>query len=647
MDGARHAAAQPAGALGAAERALDPAFARRVVEGLAAIGAGTHGHRVAGTAEDDEACELIAGHMREMGLVGVALEPVPVDAWSFRAATVEVAGRPIVCSAFGGARPTPAGGIEAELVYAGRGSRAELERAGARGRIVLFDWPGDHLAWPALTGANAAAAGAVASICTCLPGGAYYQSPHALGAFDGMWLAGAQPQIFIAKEDALELIARLAGGPLAIRLTLDAELRRGATGHNVVGRLPGSEAGPPIVVAGHHDAWLGAAFDDATGVASTLALARALLDSGFTPRRPIVFTTHTAEEYGLADGPFGWLIGAWWQVEHEHPDWPETVPFYLNIEGTGMPGCLPLQVDAPPELRAVCASVCRAARRDGLLPGGVARGIPRTGTELWPWVAAGVPSVGVSTLPLDYMRHEYHTTSDRIEVVDFDDLVRSSRVFLRLIDRVDADPAAALDLAARPRELRRPGGLDVARRLVPGGAAAFARALGVYERAAVRPRSPAGARRAFHRVATAVEGLSARDKQSLSHAQALRDLEGLVAARAALARGEPGAAIRAASRVGRNKLARHLREEVFEADFEHHRSDHAGRAWGARHHTPSPNLWGELATLRGERGARAAGPWLDASLASAEAAARSDAEARLARLALAFEQAADDLRERV
>jgi hypothetical protein len=117
-----------------------------------------------------------------------------------------------------------------------------------------------------------------------------------------------------------------------------------------------------------------------------------------------------------------------------------------------------------------------------------------------------------------------------------------------------------------------------------------------------------------------------------------------VDARAALARGASGAAVRAASRVGRNKLARHLREEVFEADFEHHRRDHAGRAWGARHHTPSPNLWRELATLRGEQAAQPAGPWLDGSLAGAEDAARVDAEERLVRLAQAFEQAADDLR---
>jgi Iap family predicted aminopeptidase len=583
--------------------------------------------------------------MREIGLGDVKLEPVPVDAWSFRGADVAVGSRRIACSAFGGARPTPPGGITAELVYAGRGSRAELERAEVRGRIVLFDWPGDHLAWPSLTAANAAAAGAVASICTCLPGGAYYQAPRALGSFDGMWLPGAHPQVFMAKEDALDLMARLGHGPLRVHMTLDADLRRGATGHNVVGTLPGSEPGPPIVIAGHHDCWLGAAFDDATGVASTLALARAMRDSRYTPRRPIVFSTHTAEEYGLADGPFGWLIGAWWQIEHAHPDWQESAPLYLNIEGTGMTEPLPLEADAPAELRAVCSRVFRESRRAGLLPNGVVRGFPRTGTEVWPWVAAGVPSIGVSTRVREYMRREYHTQFDRVELIDVDDLVRSTRVYLRLVDCVDADPAGALDLPARARDLRRRGGLAAARRLMARETLALEQSLDAYERAAASPRSPAGARRAFHRVATVAEGLSARDKQSLSHLQALRDLEGLAAARSALARGGAGAAARAASRVGRNKLARHLREEVFAADFANHRRDHAGRAWGARHHTPSPNLWRELAALRGERGAPAAGPWVDASLARAEGETRVDAETRLRRLTRAFEGAADAARD--
>src|SRR3954470_22376445 len=127
--------------LSAAEGALDPLFARRIVENLAAIGAETQGNRVGGTAQDDEACAFIADRMREIGLTEVGLEPVPVDAWSFYGASVEIGQRRIACSAFGGARPTPPGGIEAELVYAGRGTRTELERVGARGRIVLFDWP--------------------------------------------------------------------------------------------------------------------------------------------------------------------------------------------------------------------------------------------------------------------------------------------------------------------------------------------------------------------------------------------------------------------------------------------------------------------------------------------------------------------------
>ena len=69
-------------------------------------------------------------------------------------------------------------------------------------------------------------------------------------------------------------------------MTIYADLVRGATAHNVVGVLPGRTDGSPIVIGGHHDCWFGAAFDDATGVAATLAIAKALVDAGYEPEHP-------------------------------------------------------------------------------------------------------------------------------------------------------------------------------------------------------------------------------------------------------------------------------------------------------------------------------------------------------------------------
>src|SRR2546423_3597766 len=198
----------------------------------------------------------------------------------------------------------------------------------------------------------------------CSPeGGPYYQAPEALGTFDGLWHAEAPPCVTIRKEDAATLRAQ---SEAHVRVVLSAPLTPGAEAANVVGILPGRRDGAPSIVAGHHDGWFGAAFDDATGVAVTLELARAFREARLTPARPIVFVSHTAEEYGIADSPYDWGYGAWWQIVEEHREWSTGASFYLNVEGSGRPA--PFTVDAPPELRAWARRVCRRAARDGLLP---------------------------------------------------------------------------------------------------------------------------------------------------------------------------------------------------------------------------------------------------------------------------------------
>lgn len=614
---------------------------RSVVEEMAAIGSSPLGFRVAGTPEDDATCAVVADAMRSIGLQDVRLEPVPADGWRFRGASLEAGGTTYPCASFGGSPPTRRGGVSGELVFAGRGSRAELRQRGVRGKIVLFDWPGDHLVWPSLTAAEATRAGAVAVVCTCLPGGRFYQAEGALGSFDGLWVGGSVPLATIAKEDAIALIELQRAGSVPARLTLDAELLRGATAHNVAGTLPGRRDGPPIVVAAHHDCWFAAGFDDASGVAAGLGIAKAMIDAGYVPERPIVFGSHTGEEYGRADSAYDWLLGATWRINEEHPDWATTVPLYLNIEGSGM--ALPMWVDAPPELRRFCRRVAASARRDGLLPHGIVYGVPRTGTEQWPYLAAGVPSLNVNTYAYDYWRQQYHTQFDTVDLVSFAELARETAFYARLVLAVDAAPGGMLELAARVEHLRRHGRLSDAE-AADLGVRRLESALSRYERAARREAAWPVQRRAFATVARAVESIHAGDKQSTLHLQALDDVQALDTALAALRDGKLGRAAQAASRVGRNRLARHVGREVFTLDVERHRPAHPGFAWAATARpTPSPDLWDELASLRGERGARPPGPWLARSLEQKRRRSAQELQRRLDRMAVAFERAAAQL----
>ncbi|MDX6562835.1 MAG: hypothetical protein QOD65_2649 [Gaiellales bacterium] len=612
----------------------------RIVEGLASIGSSELGFRVAGTPEDDAVCSLVAEQMRAIGLRDVRLEPVPVDAWRFRGASLAAGPDVFECSSFGGVAGTPPGGVEGEIVFVGEGTRRELEAIDVAGRIALFDWRGDQLFWPSLTAAELGRAGAVAAVCTCLPGSRYFQADRALGSFDAIGLAGSPPLAYLRKEDAALVIDRLRGGVAPARLEIDAELVSGATAHNVVGMLPGRSDASPIVIGGHHDCWFAAGFDDATGVAATLAIAKALVDAGYEPEHPIVFTSHTAEEYGRADSAFDWLIGAWWQIAREHPEWSREALLYVNVEGTGM--ACPTVIDAPPELRRFARGVVARARRDGLLRHGVAWGIPRTGTEQWPFAAAGVPSLGVADEVWAYMRTQYHTQYDSVSLVDPGYLGEAVKLYARLVIAADRNPAALFDLAARSRRLRRHGGL---RALANCGVDTrrLAAALDRHESAAAGRVDVPSARRAFQAVSAAIEGLNAYDKQDLSHRQAITDVVALTSAVRLLRRGRSGEAIIALERVGRNALTARLSEPVFAHDAARHRDDHPGINWAAGHLAPSPNLWPELASLRDEPGARAAGDWIADSVEGARSAAAEHAQGRVDGLADAFERAADML----
>src|SRR5256714_10056985 len=230
------------------EEAIEPDYLRAVVERLEGFRSHPLGFRVAGTPEERAAVAFVAGELRGLGLE-VAEESVPVDAWRLRDAYVEVGegGRRYECASFGGVPETGPSGVSGELVLGGRAGRRELDGLDVDGRVVLVDWRDDGL-WPYHVALELGLRGAAALVVTSSEGGPYYQSPGALGTFDGLWHREGPPAVTIRKEDA----AQLRAGE-QVRVVLDAPLTRGAAAANVVGLLGGRRGGAPSGVAGAHD----------------------------------------------------------------------------------------------------------------------------------------------------------------------------------------------------------------------------------------------------------------------------------------------------------------------------------------------------------------------------------------------------------
>jgi Iap family predicted aminopeptidase len=570
------------------------------------------GFRVAGTPEERQATAFVAKEMRAAGLTDVVEEPVPVDAWRLQDAFVELAGGDrFECASFGGVPETGPGGVRGELLYVGRAGRKQLDGIDIAGKVALVDWEVERL-WPYHVGLELGLRGAAAMVVSSPPGGPYYQAPAALGTFDGLWHAEAPPCVTIRKEDAAQLREHESA---VVNVVLKAPLTPGAEAANVVGILPGRRDGAPSIVAGHHDGWFGAAFDDASAVAVTLALARAFAAKGIKLDRPIAFVSHTAEEYGIANSAYDWCYGAWYQVVEEHREWSTGSPFYLNIEGSGRPA--PFVVDAPPELTSWARRLCRRAARDGLLPHGYRLGAPSTWTEVWPFLAAGIPGINVSTFASDFDHTDYHTQFDTSDRVDFDYLERLTQVCARLLLEADAVP---LDYAARARDVRRSLGSIEHRRLH--------RALGDLERSE--------GRKAFTAVGRGLHGLDAREAARYPHEQTAADVRFLKRGLAELRAGRHGPAATALSRVGLNWLCADLGSEAFRIERAR-RGRLAPRSCWAAQGDPDigPDLWQEIASLRKEPGVRARGPWIEQNLRRHLASSRKELARRLDRMAAA------------
>jgi Iap family predicted aminopeptidase len=590
--------------------AISREYLRNVVERLESFGSHPLGFRVAGTPEERAAAAYVAGELRDAGLTDVVEEPVPVDAWRLEEAFVELSGgERLECASFGGVPETGGRGLRGELVPVGRGGRRQLDGLDVAGKIVLVDWEVEPL-WPYHVGLELGLRGAKAMVVTCPEGGPYYQAPGALGTFDGVWHAEGPPCVTIRTEDA-ELLRARAGE--VVRVVLKAPLTEGAEAANVVGILPGRRRSAPSIVAGHHDGWFGAAFDDASAIAVVLALARAFADEGVRPARPIAFVSHTAEEYGIARSSYDWCYGAWYQIVVAHREWSTGSPFYLNVEGSGRPA--PFVVDAPPELARWTRTLCRRAERDGLLPYGFRLDEPSTWTEVWPFLAAGVPGINVSTFTAEFERTEYHTQFDTTDRVDFDYLERLARVCARLL--VEADDVT-LDFGARVRHLRRSLGAMRHRRLD--------RALASLPAAAGRHR--------FTALGRGLHGLDAREAARYPHEQTAADVTLLERAVADVAAGRHHHAAHSLERVGLNRLCADLGRDAFRIERAR-RGRRAPRAcWGAQGDPDTgPDLWHELASLRGEPGARAHGAWLEASLRRHLTRSRRELGRRLDRMA--------------
>jgi hypothetical protein len=590
-------------------------YAQRAERHICSLGDSPLGFRTGGSTADLEAGLYWAAQMRLAGVKNVHLEPITMDAWEFRGASVKVGDRLMQASSFTCIAGTPRGGITGQVVYAGRGTAAEFDALGdVSGKIVLMDFTDDHSTgsedcWSNCPSHEATLRGATALIfTTSIDATSFFEDPKTLGGNDGEHDPSWAPLVYIGRAKGDWLKARIAAGPTTATVKLNATLTlgtEGGTGYNVMGVIPGRvRNGEKILFVAHHDAFFQGAVDNTTAVVAQLVMARAIKMAGYTPRRTIVFLSTTGEEGGQVDTWYDWCYGAWYSATQIHPNWPGKVAGVLNVEGAGSPdGQMYWGVSSEllPLMQKIVKDNPKLVGPDG--PTDVYDNVD-CGSDQWPFNAAGIPAVALWASADSWYSWNYHTPNDSVSEVDWAYFASCTKMLLkagmaldrRLLPYDLSARAAQIESTVDEAELIAAGAAPSAVERLAEAVAGFKGAATAYDaRAASIPSGArADASSLLMKVAKEINrnftALDWGDNTVYPHQQVLWDLQAVNSALAALqaASPDPASALGTLSDIGFTWYGLRFSPVVYYHELNRHDPDYWAINWAGQGHLPQP-----------------------------------------------------------
>jgi hypothetical protein len=263
------------------------------------------------------------------------------------------------------------------------------------------------------------------------------------------WRIPAVPCLSILGADGEALRARLARGPLRLRMTTRVRTGWIPIPH-LVGELAGRRDDRFLLLSGHVDSWHYGAMDNGTANATMLEVARLLAGRREALRRGIRFAFWSGHSHGR-------YAGSAWYADHVWRDLHQRCVVHLNVDSTGARGATDYSVlhateDAAAFAESVVADVTGQRARG--------RRFSRAGDQSF-W-GAGVPSAFMSLSGLPKQDTElsramerlvgsagfpwwWHTKDDTVDKIDADVLVLDTRVYLASALRWLNAPVLPLD----------------------------------------------------------------------------------------------------------------------------------------------------------------------------------------------------------
>jgi hypothetical protein len=395
--------------------------------------------RIAGSASDAATRKWMSDRLREAGATDIREQTFPLaPQWRPAKWTVNSVGREGSAHELTSAFPftnspgTPSGGVGLDVVYVGLGRAADFAGRNVRGKAVLvFSTPApgvrDHSAewFGALERAQAQGAAAMLVVLG-LPGNltSIMRTPTTVPAFS------------LGQEDGLylmDLVDRAATGPPArVRLDLDVTMDAGLETATVWATVKGT-ADEDIVLIAHHDAFFEGATDNASGMATMLALVEYYAKQPAANRkRTLRFAATPAHHAGD--------VAARWMHDQRATVFAKTA-LILNIEHTST---MEVYLQGPYLRRSNMIGAKRwAVYGSPALEKLLVHAFDTFGVTTYaePDANAGGALAAIRNDAPSFMFNDastyYHTTADTAAVVPMPGLEASARTFASIIDHAN------------------------------------------------------------------------------------------------------------------------------------------------------------------------------------------------------------------
>lgn len=438
------------------DEAIDVEYAKVIIEQVSSFGDDpVMGMRSAGSPAETETVNYMADRMREIGLKNVTIEETTLDGWTFKGANLSFTnaeGETQKIDLAGYQTTIKADNEECELVYANEGTEADYEGLDVKDKLVLIDVDQNENWWINFPAYQAKVKGAKAVIAMSV-------YPE-----DGMDRVGVQdicgpadaPALAISQQDseALQAAIQASGGDsIKVVFNADSQVTPDATSHNVWGEIPGQRE-ETIFVFAHMDGYFHSQYDDAQGLGVSMAIAKALIDSGYQPEKTIRFCFHGAEEWGVSGSEYDWSTGAYEEIMTNHPEWIDGAFAIVNNDGGyTVQGETYMGTRSAVELMSFIEESIGELNANSKYEWSYKK--TSTYTEDFQWARMGIPAiVAGSGEGENYVNTGYHSNYDSWDAQPLDEegFRESIVVYGKLVLDLDARAVRPMDFTARIKD---------------------------------------------------------------------------------------------------------------------------------------------------------------------------------------------------